>query len=143
MGSITSANAVVMISIANVFDAPQRMQGFTADDIFDIEDVAVSENVMGVDGIKSTGYVNAMVSQTIALQADSISNDVIDGWFKANKLAQESYIAQATVILKSLGKKFTCTNGSLARWKPMPSAARVLQPRRAVIIWESVTQAPV
>lgn len=143
MASITSANAVLMLAITGVFSAPQQLQGFTADDIFDIDDVPVTENVMGVDGILSSGFVNAPVAQTIALQADSISNAMFDAWYKATKLQQDVYFAQATVILKSVGAKFTCTNGSLAMWRPMPSAARILQPRRARIIWESVVKSNV
>lgn len=138
MGSITSANAVLMLSITSLFPSPQQLQGFAADDIFSTEDIQVTEPVMGVDGRLSAGFVNMPVPMAIALQADSLSNVMFDQWAAASKVLQDVYFAQATVMLTSLGKKWNCTNGTLTRYKPMPDAAKILQPRRFGIVWESV-----
>lgn len=143
MGSITSANAVLMLSITSLFPAPQQLQGFAADDIFTTEDIQVTEPVMGVDGKLSAGFVNMPVPMSIAVQADSISNAIFDQWAAASKILQDVYFAQMTVVLTSLGRKWTCSNGTLTRYKPMPDAAKVLQPRRFGIVWETVLPANV
>jgi len=143
MGSITSANAVLMLSITSLFPAPQQLQGFAADDIFSTEDIQVTEPVMGVDGKLSAGFVNMPVPMSIALQADSISNAIFDQWAAASKVLQDVYFAQMSVVFPSLNKKWTCSNGTLTRYKPMADAAKVLQPRRFGIVWETVLPANV
>lgn len=141
MGSITSANAVLMLSISSLFDQPQQLQGFATDDIFTTDDIQVTETQMGVDGKLSAGFVNMPVAMSISIQADSLSNVIFDQWAAASKVKQDVYYAQMTVMLSSLNKKWTCTKGSLTRYKPMPDATRVLQARRYGIVWESVLPA--
>ena len=41
--TLTSANSVLIIGVAGLFNAPQQIQGFATDDIFSIEDVDTVE----------------------------------------------------------------------------------------------------
>lgn len=138
MGSITSANAVLMLAVTNLFPAPQQLQGFSADDIFDTDPVAITQAVMGVDGVQSAGLVYNPILQNIVLQADSQSNKMFSDWVQAMKIAQDVYWAQATVLLTSIGRKFTMSNGTLTMYPPTPRVAKILQPQRYTISWESV-----
>jgi hypothetical protein len=141
--TITSANSVFMLAIANLFAAPQQLQGYATEDIFDTESIAPAETHMGLDGKLSAGYIPVPVKQTITLQADSDSVELFEAWFAAQTAAQEIYFAHAIVHLPSIGRSYVCTNGVLDGYSPMADAKKTLQPRKFSILWESVVGAPV
>lgn len=143
MGDITSSNAAIFLTIPGIFGSPQQLQGFAADDIFDTDPIKVTENLMGVDGVLSSGFVFAPVPQNFALQADSQSVIVFDTWYFQNRALRQSFRAQAVITLSALGSKWALANGALEDYPPIPRAQRVLQPRRFRVIWESVLLAPV
>jgi len=136
--SITSANAVIMFAISGIFDTPQQLQEFAADDIFTSEDIQSTEVQMGVDGAMAAGFVNMPIPQTFAFLASSVSCPLFDTWWSNNKLNQDVFFANATVQLPSIGKKWSCTGGTLTRFKPTPDAQRVLGPRRFTVVWEKI-----
>lgn len=141
MGSITSANALYFLAVANVYAAPQQLQQFAADDIFTSDDIPTAEVAMGVDGKLAAGFVNAPVVQSVALMADSVSNIIFDDWARYMKTNQDVAFAQGTVILPSLNKKWTLVNGMLTRYKPIADATRTMQSRRFQLVWEAVVPA--
>lgn len=137
MATITSANAVIVITIPSVFPIPQQLQGFAADDVFETDPLESAETLMGVDGRQSAGFVFVPVHQTFALQADSPSVFIFDTWWAAQQIAHEIFTANATILLTSVSKKWAMTNGVLSNYKPLPDAKKVLQPQRFRITWES------
>lgn len=140
MADITSANAVYMLTI-DIFPAPQQLQGFAADDIFDTDPIESVETLMGVDGFLSAGFVFVPVRQQIHLQADSPSGSLFDAWWAANQVGRQSLFATGVVTLTALGTKWALFNGVLRSYQPIPNARRVLQPRVFGITWESVSPA--
>lgn len=142
MKSITSANSVLYLSISNLYPVPQQLQGFAADDIFDLGDIAPSEVLMGVDGKLSAGFVHVPIPQGIMLQADSDSNDLFDAWFAAQQAAGEVYFANGIVRLPSVQRSYVLKKGALTGYKPAPDAKKTLQPRKYSITWESFIGAP-
>lgn len=140
--SITGANAVFMLTIPDLYDTPQQLQGFAADDVFSTDALQSAETLMGVDGHLAGGFVFVEIKQTIALQADSPSNDVFDNWHQAQQGAQEVFIANGMVILSNLGRKWTMTRGFLTTYPPLPNAKKILQPRSFGVTWQSVRPAP-
>lgn len=141
--SITSANSVLMLAVTGVFNAPQAIQQFSADDIFTNDPVQAAETSMGLDGHLAAGFVFAPVPFSISLMADSPSNAFFDQWYQANVQAIDVFRCNGTVVLPSLNKKWTMNNGALTTYRNMPDAAKTLRPRAFVITWESVTPAPV
>jgi hypothetical protein len=139
--SITSANAVLMMSIRNLFDTPQQIQGFAADDIFGTDPITASETMRGVDGKLSGGFVYNEINQNYSLMADSPSVDIFDQWYLAQQAQRDTYVADMTILLTSLGTKWALTNGFLKTYPPIPDAKKVLQPRRFTITWETVSPA--
>lgn len=138
MSSITSANAVFTLAIANLFPSPIQVQRFSSDNIFATQPIASSEVMMGVDGYLSGGFIFNPVVQTVSLMADSSSNDLFDQWHQAQQAAQEVYIAQGIIVLSAVGKKWTMNRGFLTSYPPIPDASKVLQPRRFGITWNSL-----
>lgn len=140
--TITAANAVITLSVSGLFTAPQQLKGFSADNIYETGDQVITETLMGVDGHLSGGFVFNPVVQTFNLQADSESNTLFETWAAQQRTNKETYIATGVTILTSVGTKYNSARGFLISYPPMPSAAKVLQPRKYQIQWESVSAVP-
>jgi hypothetical protein len=141
--SITSANAQVLLAVTGVFNAPQPLQQFSADDIFTNEPVQAAETAMGVDGFLAAGFVFAPVPWSVSLMADSPSNNFFDQWYNANVQAVDVFRASGSVWLPSIGKKYALVNGVLTTYRNMPDAAKTLRSRAYVITWQRITPAAV
>lgn len=143
MASLTSANAVLMFTIDNLFNAPFQLQQFAADDITDIESVAKGEFLMGVDGHLTGGFVFNMVPQRISLMADSPSVAFFDSWVAGQQQITDLYWANATLTLPSINKQFTLTRGGLRNYPPAPQVRKILSQALVYeIVWQSVTNSP-
>lgn len=140
-GTITSNNAVLMLAVAGLFAVPQQIQGFSADDVFDTEDVEPAEIQMGVDGHMTAGFVFVPVKQGITLMADSASNDFFEAIYRAQVAAREVYYLSGSVYIPATSKNYTMTRGVMSGYKPMPDAKKVLQPRKFGLTWERVSPA--
>lgn len=143
MGNITAANAVFTLSIPGIFSAPQRLQGFDVDGVFDTDAVDVAEDKIGVDGILSAGFVFALVPMTVHLQADSQSITLFETWLATQKANLQTYLAQGQVQLPAIGRKYTLTNGVLKRPKQTSDVHRVLQARTFGLDWQDISPANV
>ncbi|WP_432778197.1 hypothetical protein QZL74_14570 [Burkholderia gladioli pv. alliicola] len=141
-GTITSANSVIMLGVSTIFPIAQQIQGYTADDIFDTDDVDMAEVVMGLDGKQSAGWVPYNVKWRISLMPNSDSILIFDAVITAERVAQEKFTWNGVVTLKGISKKFTMSNGVLTRGKPIPDAKKTLQPQTYEITWESVLPSP-
>ena len=139
MATISSTNAVFTLSISSLFTTPQQLQGFSADDIFDIDALESAEVVMGVDGILSGGFRYFEVKQSIYLQADSASNLIIDQWYAAQQKVADVYTATGNVTLISTGTKYNLIKGFLTSYKPIPDVKKKLEPRKYMITWNTIT----
>lgn len=141
MGTITAATTVYTLQVIPLFPAPQQLQGFAADDIFDTDPLVVGETIMGVDGTLSGGFVFEKVRQGISLQADSASNAVFDAWFAAEQAAKDKFPAVGTVTFPTISTKWALSNGFLVLYPPIPNAGRLLRPRKFFIEWNFVSPA--
>lgn len=136
--TITSANTVFTLAIAGIIPAPVQLQGFTADDVFDIERIAVGQSTMGIDGKLSAGFVFSEVPQSITLQADSDSNDLFEEWYRQEKLNKDKFFAKGMVMFPSLGMGYVLTKGALIEYQPASNPKKTMSPRTFLIHWESV-----
>lgn len=142
MGSLTAVNAIIMLTIPGIFDTPQQLQQFGVDDVADVDTLQVAETMMGVDGFLSGGYVFNKVKYTYTLMANSPSCFVFDQWKQAQDANEDTFAANGLLLLKSLGTKWTWTNGFLVDWKPAPDVKKTLKERKFAIEWERVAPAP-
>lgn len=143
MASITSANAVITISVPGVFTTPFQLQGFSADNIYDAPELETVQTAMGVDGRLSGGFVYNAVSQTFSVQADSETNAFFETWMGRMRTLKDVYVGEGTTRLVSVGTTYVMKRGFLTTAHVMPAAARILQPRRYTIQWQSVTPSPI
>lgn len=143
MSTLTSANSKFSLSVPGIFPVPVPIQGYSADDAFNTENVAPNEAVMGVDALLSGGYTPYPVKLKFVLQADSASNLFLDQWRQSMDQATDAFPCNATIVAPSLGKIFTFTRGFLTGDMPTPSAKKIFQPQTYEITFQSVTAAPV
>jgi hypothetical protein len=141
--TITSANAVLMLSVVGLYDSPRQIQGWSSDNFTDMGDMTQSETSRGLDGRLSAGFIFGDIVQNITLMADSESNDFFENWGNAERQRRELYIANGSILLRAIDRRYTMTRGFLRAMPPMPTVGRTLQARRYSITWEKVTPAPV
>lgn len=141
--SLTAANAVIMLAVPGLFSVPQQLQGFAADNVYDIGNLDVAETAMGVDGYLSAGFVYNPIDQTFTLQADSLSNDFFDAWVAAVRQGTTALRCNGSTTLPALGKTYVHTNGVLVNMPPMSSAAKILKERKFLVRWQSVVANPI
>lgn len=141
MATLTVANSAFTLIVPAVFAVPVPMQGYSADDAFDAENVAPSEVLMGVDANLSGGYVPYPVKLKFILQADSLSNYYMDAWRQAMDAAKDTFPANATIVAPSLGKIWTFTKGFLTGAMPMPAGKKLFQPQPYEITFQGIAAA--
>lgn len=142
MGTVTTADLSLFLSVIPLFPIPQQIQGFANDDAFDIPAIRSVETMMGVDGILSGGFVYAQIEQEITLQADSASNLFFDTWWTQMQATKSTYPATGLIKLPSISTKYILGVGFLTGYKPSPAAKKILQPRRYGITWQNIAPAP-
>src|SRR5215467_3829241 len=98
--SLTSANAVITLSVAIIFPTPQQIHKFSTDNIYEAPAIAPNQVQMGVDCFQSAGKVFVSRPVSIDLMADSPSNDFFDTWFNAEEAASETFAANGQILLK-------------------------------------------
>ncbi len=140
--TLTSANSIIMLSVLSLYPSPQRIQGFTADDITGADAVNPAQTSMGLDGRLSAGYIPQPIVQNITLQADSLSNDIFESWIEAEKSVREKYEASAILVVPATQRKYTMVRGFLTAFPPIPDLRNIVQPRRYAITWERVSPSP-
>src|ERR1700692_154451 len=135
MATITSANAVLMLSITSLYPTPQQIQGFGVDDAFLVDVLEMGEIQVGVDGFGVGGYVPRAPTMTIRLLATSPSIQIFENWIAFEDQQQEVAYASATIAMPSIQRKYTCYLGMLMRISTMADVRKVLANREFHVTW--------
>jgi len=141
MGVITASDVILTLTQAILFPTPQQIQGFAADDVFDIPAITSLEETMGVDGVLSAGFVFVAIPWDITLQADSASNALFDRIWSQQQATRGTYQINGFVKIPGTATKIALNAGFLKSYKA-PSAKKVMQPRRYQMIFQSMAVAP-
>lgn len=140
---ITSADVVIFLTVPGLFTAPQQLQGFAPEDIFDAPDRMLAETAMGADGKQAGGYVPAVVEQRFMFMANSdITFNLFEAWATASRQNKTTYPCTGTTFFPSLQRTYNMINGILKTGSPMPSAKKTVPPRGWLISWEDVLPSP-
>ena len=139
--NITAADAIIELVIPELYPSGFNLEQFEAQNIFEMGDTDMAEYQRTADGKLLAGFVYGDFPWTFHLAPSSPSIKYINAWQTTQITTRSVLRAYGTVILPSLGEKYTMTNGVLQRARRMPSAGRVLQPVTGLIQWETVTPA--
>ena len=113
--------------------------GYAPDDLYTIEDRDTGETMMGLDGVLSGGYVPAAVIITFKQMANSLTESFFDNWAAAEDQAFVKYPGSAIIVYPGLSKQAILTNGFLRARKPLPDAAKLLQPQTHRVEFQSIS----
>lgn len=138
--SITSANSDFLLLCPAVFASGQSLGQFDSDAAFDTEEVTPAETKQGVDGRMASGWVPHLTKMTLHFMADSDSIDIIDQIYYVQEQQREVVQLNASIWLPSVGRVYTCTNGRLVGWKPLPDAKKLLEAQICKLTWETVAR---
>lgn len=134
--SITSANAVFILSIAGLYTTGRQLTEFGVDDAFTTDLVDANEVQVGVDGYGVAGYIPRAPMMTIRLLASAnASFQIFENWVAAMDQLQDVMFASAVITMPSIARKYTCYRGSLAGVSTMADARKVLANREFRIHW--------
>lgn len=140
--TLTSANSTLLLAVNLVFPVAVKIQGYSTDDMTDMDAITPKETAMGVDGRLSAGFIPVPVTQNVSLQADSESNDFFEAWYTYEQQSKETLFATGTLIMPGVNKAIAMTRGVLTGYSPIAALRKTLQPRRFSIVWEKVIAAP-
>jgi hypothetical protein len=145
MGTITSANVTVYLTLPDVFTSPQLIEGFAADDAFTQEAADLAETRMGVDAKLSGGYTPSVKRWTVALQPDSPSLPVFYTWKAAIEAALDQFPdgSGITITMPSIGSAFDLNRLFFKNSSMMPSAKKLLEPFLAIIEYQDLGVSPI
>ncbi len=135
MATITAANAVLLLSVASLYNVPQQIQDFGVDDAFLVDVLDMGEVQVGVDGTGVGGWVPRAPTMTIRLLATSISIPIFENWIAFEDQQQEVAYAAATISMPSIQRKYTCYQGMLMRISTMADVRKVLSNREFHVTW--------
>ena len=140
--TLTAANSILLLSVTGLYSTPQQIQGYSADDAFDVDIVTRAEVLMGVDGRKSAGYVPAVQTLNLSLQADSSSMSLFETWAANEDTNMEVLTASGSIALPAVGRTYALNNGTLMGFSPLPGVRKILQPRKFSIVFQSIVPSP-
>lgn len=139
---ITSANAVITLTVPLIFPTPVRLQQFSTDDIYDTDDIDLVETSMGVDGNLTGGMVFTPVPQTFSFMADSPSVAIFETWMAQQIANVTTYTGNMRTRLDGIEATFVQTKGFLQKGAALPSAGKTLKVRKFTLIWQRVIKTP-
>ena len=134
---LTSANAVVILSVDELYPNGVQIQGFSTDSSFTVDDATIAEARMGVDGKLSAGYTPAPRTVTITLEANSPSLPILSNIVEASQVTRKPFKCQMYITIPALGKEYTLANGVLQTGHTIPDGKKVLDPTAWTFIFES------
>ena len=123
--TITSANSVLMLRCAGVYDNYITMQGFQADNAWGFGDANIAETRMGVDGKQSMGYTPHEVEWILHLEANSPSIEHMENIRKDFNANMETRPIDTVVEIPSVKKRYSAT-GALVKLTGGASGQKLL-----------------
>ena len=128
LGNLTSANSVVILTVADLYPSGVQLEGFSTDQILSGEDVTVGEARMGVDGRLSVGYTPTPKNIVITLEASSPSLEVMQNIYSRFESTKTALECSMTIIIPALSQVFNFVQGSLIKGRPVPDLKKILDP---------------
>lgn len=138
---ITSANSSAYL-YASLFPAGLKFENFSTDGAWSQDEYETVEHRMGVDGKMAAGYTPVEKSISFTFEANSPTLDGLDLLFQTTEVSQTPIFGSIVITCPSIKKTFTLVNCILTSYKLIPNAEKVLAPRNATFVCESITSVP-
>lgn len=143
VGNITDADAIVMLTVENLYSSGVQLQGFSADTAWTAGDAQIAETRMGVDGKLSAGYTPQPRTINISLEASSPSLEVMRNIVESSQLNKGVYTCNMQITIPAQGKEYTLANGVLQTAHDLNDGKKTLDPSQFTFIFESCKSASI
>lgn len=137
--SLSSANSTFMIGAVGVFSDLVKIEGYSAESAWNMDDVSLATTILGVDGSFSSAWIPYMTTMTLQLMPNSSSNDFFERIMSYQDVIQETVELFGNIQIPSIGRKYALENGVISKMSLIPSAAKTLQAKKVVLIWGKCT----
>ena len=138
---ITSANASAYF-YSSLTPAGLKFENFSTDGSWSQDEYETVEHRMGVDGKMAAGYTPVEKTITFMFEANSPTLDGLDLVFQTMEVSQTPIFGSIIITCPSIKRTFTLVNCLLTSYKLISNADKVLAPRNATFVCESVTSVP-
>ena len=123
---ITSANSTLVLTVENLYPAGVKIEGFSTDNSFAMDDDTIAETHMGVDNKLTAGFTPSEKSVTITLDAGSPSYEVLCNIYNMSKTNMTVLETSMQITVPALGKEYSFKNGVMVTGHPLPAGEKVL-----------------
>lgn len=137
---ITSANAIVMIQVAEMIPQATRLEKFSTDAIAQADTFAVAEVRMGVDGFVAAGQTPKPISITINLEANTPSERLLYRVLKTQAQEHTVYAVTLTIRVPAQKSTYTFTDGTLTEGVAMNNLGTMLEKSSWKMVFGSVNR---
>jgi hypothetical protein len=127
-GSITSANASILLTIPGAYSSGVLLENFSTDDILDADPQTLTAPRVGADGNVVGDYVFAMSKFRIMFQANSPSITVFYAWKALQDKDRLSVAGSMKIIVPSLGLDVDLTDVYCESLPFLPPLKKVAEP---------------
>ena len=128
-----------MMTCEALYTSPTQLQGYAADDAFEVDAVENGEYSMGIDGRLSAGFVYNPIQMTLTIQADSPSLPIFENIWNYEVTNRTKLEHNWTITTTANGRRYNLTTGFMRSYKA-PAGKRILQP--AIIQLSFARQSP-
>jgi hypothetical protein len=136
VGNITDADAVIILTVENLYSSGVQIQGFSTDTAWTSGDAQIAEARMGVDGKLSAGYTPQPRTININLEASSPSLEVMRNIVESSQLNKAVYTCTMNITIPAQGKEYTLTNGVLQTAHDLSDGKKTLDPSQFTFLFE-------
>lgn len=126
--NITSANASLVLIVDTIIPAGVKLEHFSTDSAFELSEVTVTEDRMGVDGNLAAGWIPSIKTVKVNLEAGSPSMWFMDMLARAMESNRTIYKCTLIATIPSIRKIYTWTGGVLKTGTMVNNAKKVLDP---------------
>lgn len=137
VGNITDADAIIILSVENLYGNGVRIQGFSTDTAWTAGDSQIAEARMGVDGKLSAGYTPQPRTITLSLEASSDSLEVMRNIVSQSQLNKKVYTCSMQITIPAQGKEYRLDNGVLQTAHDVSDGKKVLDPSSFTFLFET------
>lgn len=136
--NVTSANAVAVMTVADLFPAGFQLEQFSSDASFSQGDDTIAETRMGVDGHMVAGFTPSIKTITITVEPSSPSLDYLETVYKAMQQNLKTYEITLIITMPSIGKVRKYSGGVMKTGKILPDGQKTLAPIAFTFDFEKV-----
>ena len=137
VGNITDADAIIILTVDNLYPSGVQIQGFSTDTAWIAGDATIAEARMGVDGKLSAGYTPSPRTINLSLEASSPSLEVMRNIISTSQMTKGVFTCSMQITIPAQGKEYKLSNGVLQVGHDISDGKKVLDPSQFTFIFES------